>query len=248
MDSERTSHSAAVDRRQRVDASIPLRPEYADGRRAARGLAAHPQAARVRAAGGPRPARGRLDGVRDDDGRRLGPAGARGAVDPQLGDRRPPRRAARPPDRQPEPDPGHGEPDRAGHEARDHRDRGQALLHQRRRRPARHRPRALPGRPGPEGGAGRLDDRPAVRQERARRPGPPDAVREAARGRDGLPPHAQVVEAEDPAQLPQLDLLRQRRLRDRVRRAHLLRPPAHGLRDATARARAPRSSSPPRRR
>ena len=47
----------------------------------------------------------------------------------------------------------------------------------------------------PEGGPGRLDDRPAVRQERARRPGPPDAVREAARGRAGLPPHAPVVQA-----------------------------------------------------
>ena len=39
---------------------------------------------------------------------------------------------------------------------------------------------------------------------------------------------------QDPAQLPQLDLLRQRRLRHRVRRAHLLRPPAHRLRAPTA--------------
>ena len=84
---------------------------------------------------------------------------------------------------------------------------------------------------GPEGGPGRLDDHPAVRQERARRPGPADAVREAARGRDGLPPDAQVDEAEDPAQLPQLDLLRQRRVRDRVGRAHVLRQPAHRLRE-----------------
>ena len=75
-----------------------------------------------------------------------------------------------------------------------------------------------------------------------------DAVREAARGRDGLPHHAQVDQGQDPAQLPQHDLLRQRRLRHRVRRAHLLRPPAPGLRAATAGAPAPPSSSPTRRR
>ena len=40
--------------------------------------------------------------------------------------------------------------DRAGDEARDHRDRGPPLLHQRRRRPARHRPRRRPGRPPAE--------------------------------------------------------------------------------------------------
>ena len=87
-------------RRQRV-AGDPAAPRVRQRRRAAGRLAAHPQAARDRAAGGPRPARGRLDGVRDDDGRRVRPAGARGAVRPELGDRRPPRRAARPPDRQP---------------------------------------------------------------------------------------------------------------------------------------------------
>ena len=50
-------------------------------------------------------------------------------------------------------------------------------------------------------------------------------------------------QGQDPAQLPQHDLLRQRRLRHRVRRPHLLRPPAPGLREATASARAPPSSS-----
>ena len=48
-------------------------------------------------------------------------------------------------------------------------------------------------------------------------------LHEAARGRARLPPHAQVVEGEDPHRVPQLDLLRQRRLRDRVGRAHVLR-------------------------
>ena len=45
------------------------------------------------------------------------------------------------------------------------------------------------------GGAtpGRLDDRRAVRQERAGRAGQPDDPREAARGRAGLPPHPQVA-------------------------------------------------------
>ena len=113
--------------------------------------------------------------------------------------------------------------DRAGDEARDHRDRGPPLLHQRRRRPARHRPRALPGRRAKKARPGRLDDHAAVRQERARRPGRPHAVPEAARGRARVPDHAQVVQGADPAQLPQHDLLRQRRLRDRVGRAHVLR-------------------------
>ena len=52
----------------------------------------------------------------------------------------------------------------------------------------------------------------------------------AARGRAGLPPHAQVVEGEDPHRVPELDLLRQRRVRDRVGRAHVLRHPARRLR------------------
>ena len=129
--------------------------------------------------------------------------------------------------------------DRAGDEARDHRDRGPPLLHQRGRRPARHRPRALPGRRAEEGRPGRLDDHPAVRQERARRPGRADAVPEAPRGRARLPPHAQVVEGEDPQQLPEHDLLRQRRLRDRGGRAHVLPAQPPGLRRARRPAAAP---------
>ena len=71
--------------------------------------------------------------------------------------------------------------------------------------------------------AGRLDDHAAVREERARGPGRPLGVPEAARGGAGLPPRAQVVEAEDPHPVPEHRLLRQRRLRDRVGGAHLLR-------------------------
>ena len=45
-----------------------------------------------------------------------------------------------------------------------------------------------PARPG------RFHDRPAVRQERARRPGTAHGLPEAPRGRARLPPHAQVVQ------------------------------------------------------
>ena len=130
-------------------------------------------------------------------------------------------------DRQRAADLPHRGPDRAGDEARDHRDRGPPLLHQRGRRPARHRARRRPGRHvQKQARPGRLDDPAAVRQDRARRPERPHGLPEAARGRARLPPHAQVVQGADPAQLPEHDLLRQRRLRDRVGRAHLL-PPNH---------------------
>ena len=104
------------------------------------------------------------------------------------------------------------------------RDRGQALLHQPRLRPARAS-RARCAQDVGAGGAraGRLDDHPAVRQGRARGAGQAHGLREAARGGARLPPHAQVVEGEDPHRVPQLDLLRQRRLRDRVGRARVLR-------------------------
>ena len=103
--------------------------------------------------------------------------------------------------------------DRAGDEARDRLHRGPPLLHELRRRPARHRPRAVAGRRRPPGGPGRLHDRPAARQEPARRAERPHDLPEAARGRDGVPHDAQVGQGADPAQLPQHDLLRQRRLR-----------------------------------
>ena len=101
--------------------------------------------------------------------------------------------------------------------------RGQALLDRPGSRPARasraRRSSDVTG--GSE--AGRLDDRRAVRQERARRAGQPDDLREAARGRAGLPADAQVAEARDPDPVPEHDLLRGRRLRDRVGGAGLLR-------------------------
>ena len=52
---------------------------------------------------------------------------------------------------------------------RDHRHRGPPLLRELGRRRARHRPRPRAGRAQPQGGAGRIDHRPAVRQERPAR-------------------------------------------------------------------------------
>ncbi len=181
------------------------------------------------------PGRG-LDRVRDDDGRRLRPAEARAQERPQLGHPRQGQPPARLPDGQPEARLPHRGRGRAGDEARDHRDRGPPLLHQRGRRPARHRPRLLPGRRPEEGGPGRLDDHAAARQERARRPGRPHAVPEAARGRARVPPHARVVEGEDPQQLPEHDLLRERRLRPRGGRADVLPAQPSGLRRARRQA------------
>ena len=94
----------------------------------------------------------RLDGLRDDDGRRLRPAGAReprAATAAQLDDLRRRQRQDRQlgdADRQPEPHPAHDERDLAEHQARGHRDRGPALLRAHGRRLPRHRPRPLPGR------------------------------------------------------------------------------------------------------
>ena len=95
-------------------------------------------------------------------------------------------------------------------------------------------------------GAGRLDDHPAVRQERAAGAVQAHGLREAARGRAGLPPHAQVVQGADPHRVPQHGLLRQRRLRDRGRGAHVLRrrPQPPGCGDARQARCAPSSSRP----
>ena len=94
---------------------------------------------------------------------------------------------------------------------------------------------------------GRLDDHAAVRQERDPGAEPAHGPREDPRGGAGLPPHAQVVQEEDPHGVPQLDLLRQRRLRDRVGRAHVLRQRRRPLRLRQARAAAARASSSPTR-
>ncbi len=103
-------------------------------------------------------------------------------------------------------------------------DRGQALSDQQRRRHPRHRARVRPGHPAQRHRAGRLHDRAAVHQERAAGPVAPHDLREAARGGAGLPALAQVVEGKDHHGVPEHDLLRQRRLRDRGGRADLLRP------------------------
>ena len=89
--------------------------------------------------------------------------------------------------------------------------------------------------------AGRLDDHAAVREERARGAERPDRLPEAARGRARLPPRAQVVEGEDPHRVPEHDLLRQRRLRDRGRprgRTSASQHPGCGTRARPLRARA----------
>ncbi len=105
-----------------------------------------PQAARARAAVRPRHPGRRLDGVRDDDGRRLRPAPARGSAEGQLRDPRLQRQGDRAADGQPAPALRLRGADLGVHEERDHRHRGSPLLHQPGLRPARHQPGALPGR------------------------------------------------------------------------------------------------------
>ena len=92
---------------------------------------------------------------------------------------------------------------------------------------------------------GRLHDQAAVRQERAGGPVQPHGLREAPRGRARLPALAQVVEAEDPHRVPEHDLLRQRRLRDRVGRTDLLRPRPQPRLRQPGRPLAPRCSTRP---
>ena len=90
--------------------------------------------------------------------------------------------------------------DLAGHAARDHRDRGPALLQNERRRPARHR-RArsvqdVVAAAAPRQGGSTITQQ-FVKNALAGAE-QPHGLREAARGRARLPPHAQVVEGEDP--------------------------------------------------
>ena len=82
---------------------------------------------------------------------------------------------------------------------------------------------AVAGHPQPERRPGRLDDHRAVRQERARRPGQPHRLPEVPRGGARLPARAPLEQGQDPHRVPEHDLLRRGRLRDRGRRAHLLR-------------------------
>ena len=106
-----------------------------------------------------------------------------------------------------------------------------------------------PGRRSPARPAGRLDDHPAVRQERARGAGQPNGLPEAPRGGARLPPRAPVVQGQDPHRVPELDLLRRGRLRDRGRRATYFgcNHPGCGERRGRDR-RAPPSCCPRRRR
>ncbi len=138
-----------------------------------------------------------------------------------------PLRRPRPPDRraQPaEPRDRHRRTDPADRQGRGDLDRGQALRDQQRHRHPRHRARVRRRHRAQRRRPGRLDDRAAVHQERAPGPVPPHDLREAARGGARLPALAQVVQGKDHHRLPQHDLLRQRRLRDRGGGPDLLRP------------------------
>ena len=146
---------------------------------------------------------------------------------------------------QQQPHPPHRLADLAQHQERGDRDRGPPLLPAQRRGLQGHRAGAAPGHPQPARGPGRLDHHPAVREERAVGAGQPLGVPEAARGGARLPPRAQVVEAEDPHRVPQHRLLRERRLRRGVGRAHVLRPrPGAGRRHRHRSECRPQGSTP----
>ena len=104
---------------------------------------------------------------------------------------------------------------RARDEAGDRRDRGPPVLRAPRRRHPRDPPRGLAGRPQQQGRPGRLDDHAAVRQEHLREEQPHDQP-EAEGGRARLAARAGLAEGQDPDRLPEHDLLRERRLRDRA--------------------------------
>ena len=204
------------------------------------------QAAHEEAADGHRPARpllprGGLVGLRDHDGRRPGPAGPREPRPvrrrPELCRPRPQRGEAGDPHQQRGAHHRRVRPDRADDEGGGRRDRGRAFLRAPGRRLPGDRPSALPGRPLGLGPAGWFDDHPAVREERARRPGQPDHPPEAPRGGARLPARAQLEQGQDPYRVPQLDLLRRGRLRDRGCGQDLLRQRAPQLRREPRRGR-----------
>ena len=192
--------------------------------------------------------RARLVRVRDVRLGRLGPAVAdallpvsqRAELAPVRRPRSPDRRLepAQPRDRDAGGDPG----DRQGGRGLD---RGQALLLQQRHRRARNRARLPRRHPQQRRRPGRLDDRAAVHQERAPGAVAPHDLREAARGRAGLPALPQVVQGQDHHRLPEHDLLRQRRLRRRGGGGDVLRPrtPAPRLRYARSRALRPAAAA-----
>ena len=119
--------------------------------------------------------------------------------------------------------PRHLEQDLAVDEARDRRDRGQALLRAPRRRPTRHGARRDRRHHPSRHRAGRLDDHPAVHQEHVS--DEPEVDRpQARRGGARLAARAEMDEGQDPHRLPEHRLLRQRRVRRRAGVAHLFPP------------------------
>ena len=179
------------------------------------------RAARARC---PRPG---LDGLRDDGGGLPGPAGDLQlrrvqSLEEQRGRWRQ-RRTDRHPDQRSEQNPAQLLADLSQRQERGGLDRGLALLRTQRRRLSGHRPRPGQGRAQPERPAGRLDDHRAVRQERARSRRQPHDPGEVPRGGAGLQTRAPLDQGQDPHRVPEHDLLRRGRLRDRGRRPHLLR-------------------------
>ncbi len=200
-------------------------------------------AAPARPAGPDRRAGRGLAGLRDDDGglARAARPGYRQGV--PVGEEHGALRPQRPDDG----DPGrllpahrHVEADLVGDDRRRGRDGGRALLVQQRRRLPRHRPRGRPGRDRATRRAGRIHDHAAADQDVARGTERPIGLPEAPRGRAGVPHDAAVEQVQDPHELPQPGLLRQRRPRRRIRRQDVLRPAAQprGLRHAAAPVRA----------
>ena len=172
----------------------------------------------------------RLDGVRDDDGRHARAAVARELRGVPRGEELGARCATGDKDVQIAQLTGNNnrillerERHLAVHQERGDRDRGPALLRAQGRRLPRHRARALDRTSPRRRRPGRVDDHPAVREERAGGAGRPLGAPEAARGGARLSPRTALVEAEDPHPVPEHRLLRQRGLRRRVRGAHLLR-------------------------
>ncbi len=131
----------------------------------------------------------------------------------------------------PEQDPAQLGPDQPQHQERGGLDRGRPLLRTRGGRLPRHRPRPDRGRAQPERPAGRLDDHRAVRQERARSRRQPHGAGEVPRGGARLQTREALVEGENPHRVPEHDLLRRGRLRDRGGRPDLLRRRPPRLRD-----------------
>ena len=177
-----------------------------------------------------RHARRRLDGLRDDDGGRLRPAELESAQRVPDGDatRCSYDRPAEPlgdPDQQPQPRPRSRRRHLAVDEAtRSSRSRTSAST----RTPASTSAASRARSSQDVIQAARVQGGSTIAQQFVKNalagPGQPHGLPEAARGGARLPPDAQVVQGEDPHRVPELDLLRQRRLRHRVGRAHVLRP------------------------